>query len=55
MRLDFERKMRRYIARDVRDRPVFLAESNWRLGFTTEKFPDVAFFSTSDGLIKAGG
>ena len=46
----FERAMRRFIARDVRDRPVFLAESAWRLRHTEEKYPDVEFFATSDGL-----
>jgi peptide chain release factor 3 len=54
-RADFEREMRRYIARDVRDRPVFLAESAWRLNFTAEKYPEVTFYSTSDGLVRAGG
>jgi peptide chain release factor 3 len=46
----FEDGMRRYIARDVRDRPVYLAESNWRLGHTLEKYPQIEFFETSDGL-----
>ncbi|TVQ95182.1 MAG: peptide chain release factor 3 [Deltaproteobacteria bacterium] len=45
----FERDMSRNIARDVRGRPVFLAESSWRLGYTQEKYPDVQFFATSDG------
>jgi len=46
----FEKKMRRYIAHDVKDRPVYLAESLWRLGHTSEQFPKVEFFETSDGL-----
>jgi peptide chain release factor 3 len=47
---DFEQAMRRYIGRDVRDRPVYLAESTWRLSHTADKFPKVEFFETSDGL-----
>ncbi len=46
----FERTMRRYVARDVKGRRVYLAESNWRLNHTAEKFPKVEFFETSDGL-----
>ena len=46
----FEDGMRRYIARDVRNRPVYLAESNWRLGHTLEKYPKIEFFETIDGL-----
>jgi peptide chain release factor 3 len=45
----FEETMRRYIAHDVKERPVYLAESTWRLGHTAEKFPRVKFFETSDG------
>jgi peptide chain release factor 3 len=52
--IEFERTMRRYIARDVRDRPVYLAESNWRLAHTRERFPKVRFFETSDGLSHNG-
>jgi peptide chain release factor 3 len=51
--IDFEEAMRRYIARDVRDRPVYLAESAWRLNHTAEKFPKMEFFETSDGLSRA--
>jgi len=48
--LAFEKAMRRYIARDVRDRPVYLAESTWRLNYTSEQHPKIRFFETSDGL-----
>ncbi len=47
----FEQAFRRYIARDVRGRPVFLAESAWRLAHTAEKHPRIEFFQTSDGLL----
>ena len=46
----FESAMRSAIARDVRGRAVFLAESNWRLNYTKEQHPRVEFFGTSDGL-----
>jgi peptide chain release factor 3 len=46
----FEEAMSRYIARDVKDRPVYLVESTWRLGFTAEQHPRIEFFETSDGL-----
>jgi len=46
----FERSMRRYIARDVKDRPVYLAESIWRLNHTAEKFPELEVCQTGDGL-----
>ena len=49
-RIKFEQTMARAIARDVRDRPVFLSESSWRLRYTKEKHPKVTFFETSDGL-----
>lgn len=49
----FEDSMRRFIARDVKDRPVYLAESAWRLGYTAEKYPAIQFFETSDGLTRA--
>lgn len=51
---EFERSMRRFIARDVRDRPVYLAESNWRLNHTQERFPKLRFHETSDGLSTKG-
>ena len=46
----FERTMARAIARDVRDRRVFLSESSWRLRYTQEKHPKIEFFETTDGL-----
>ncbi|MCA9563117.1 MAG: hypothetical protein KC561_06490, partial [Myxococcales bacterium] len=46
----FEKGMSRFIARDVKERPVYLAESSWRLGYTQEKYPAIEFFATSDGL-----
>ena len=46
----FEKAMARSIARDVKERPVFLAESAWRLRHTTEKFPEIRFFATSEGV-----
>jgi peptide chain release factor 3 len=46
----FETSMKSALARDVRDRPVFLAESNWRLNYTKEQHPKMEFFQTSDGL-----
>ena len=49
----FERAMGRKIARDVKGRPVFLAESAWRLDLALERHPDVQFFTTSDGFIRA--
>lgn len=51
----FERAMRRQIARDVRDRPVFLSESQWRLSYTQEQHPKILFFATSDGLVTGMG
>ncbi len=44
----FEKDAQRHLARDVRDRPVFLCESNWRLNFTKEKHPKIEFYGTSD-------
>ena len=49
----FEGAMGQKIARDVKDRPVFLAESNWRLNLAIERHPEIQFFTTSDGLIQA--
>lgn len=46
----FEQGMKSALARDVRDRPVFLAESNWRLNYTKDQYPKMEFFATSDGL-----
>lgn len=46
----FERSSSRAIARDVRGRPVFLAESAWRLRYTEEKNPKIRFLSTSEGV-----
>lgn len=46
----FEDAMKMHLAHDVRDRPVFLAESAWRLNYTQEQHPKVEFFATSDGL-----
>jgi peptide chain release factor 3 len=45
----FERAVSRYVARDVKDRPVYLVESLWRLNYTAEQHPKVRFFETSDG------
>jgi peptide chain release factor 3 len=47
---EFETALRRYIALDVKERPVFLAESNWRLNYVKERHPKIAFFETSDGV-----
>lgn len=46
----FEKSQGRRIARDVKARPVFLAESTWRLNLAKERHEDVRFFETSDGL-----
>lgn len=46
----FETALKQHLAVDVRDRPVFLAESAWRLNYTQEQHPKVEFFATSDGL-----
>lgn len=46
----FEKALARYIARDVRGRPVYLVESAWRLNYTKEQHPKMEFFATSDGL-----
>ena len=48
--LAFERALSRFVARDVRDRPVYLVESTWRLNYTREQHPKIEFFETSDGL-----
>lgn len=45
----FEEALKSAIARDVRGRPVFLAESAWRLNYTKEQHPKIEFFATSDG------
>jgi len=45
----FERAFSRYVARDVKDRPVYLVESVWRLNYTAEQHPKIRFFETSDG------
>ena len=42
--------MARAIARDVRDRRVFLSASSCRLRYTQEKHPKIEFFETTDGL-----
>lgn len=46
----FEKEMSRFIGKDVKKRPVFLAESNWRVDHTQQKFPAVQFFITSEGV-----
>lgn len=46
----FESALKQHLAVDVRDRPVFLAESAWRLNYTQEQHPKIEFFATSDGL-----
>jgi peptide chain release factor 3 len=46
----FERELSRFIARDVKRRPVFLAESNWRIDHTLQKFPAIQFATTSEGV-----
>ena len=46
----FEEDLSRFIARDVKDRPVFLAESDWRLRHTLQKYPELNFFSTSEAF-----
>ena len=48
--LAFERALSRFVARDVRDRSVYLVESTWRLNYTREQHPKIEFFETSDGL-----
>ena len=50
----FEKALARYIARDVRGRPVYLVESAWRLNYTKEQHPKMEFFATSDGLADRG-
>ena len=49
----FEKKMKSRLAVDVKGRPVFMAESQWRLRHTTEEYKHIQFFETSDGLRKA--
>jgi peptide chain release factor 3 len=49
----FEKELSRFIARDVKRRPVFLAESNWRIEHTLQKFPTVEFVITSEGVAAA--
>lgn len=46
----FEKALQQHLALDVRERPVFLAESAWRLNYTQEQHPKIEFFATSDGL-----
>ncbi|MFT4706173.1 MAG: peptide chain release factor 3, partial [Bradymonadia bacterium] len=46
----FERSLSRFIAHDVKGRPVYLVESGWRLNYTREHHPKMEFFATSDGL-----
>lgn len=46
----FEQALSQHLAVDVRKRPVFLAESMWRLNYTIEQHPKMEFFATSDGL-----
>lgn len=46
----FEQALSQHISVDVRKRPVFLAESAWRLNYTKEQHPKIEFFATSDGL-----
>ena len=48
----FEKKMRGRLALDVKGRPVFLADSMWRLGYTLDEHPGVTFYETSDGLAR---
>jgi peptide chain release factor 3 len=50
---EFEKQMATWLAKDVRGRTVYLAESSWRLRFTQEKHPAIRFFETSDGLNQA--
>jgi peptide subunit release factor RF-3 len=38
------------VARDVKERSVYLAESAWRLGYVKERHPKIEFFETSDGV-----
>ena len=45
----FERSMSRFVATDVKGRPVYLVESAWRLNYTAEQHPKIQFFETSDG------
>ena len=45
----FERSMSRFVATDVKGRPVYLVESAWRLNYTAEQHPNIQFFETSDG------
>jgi peptide chain release factor 3 len=47
---EFEQAFRRYVARDVKERSVYLAESAWRLGYVKERHPKIEFFETSDGV-----
>lgn len=47
---EFELAFRRYVARDVKERSVYLAESAWRLGYVKERHPKIEFFETSDGI-----
>jgi peptide chain release factor 3 len=47
---EFEQAFRRYVARDVKERSVYLAESAWRLGYVQERHPKIEFFETSDGI-----
>ena len=49
----FEKKFKSRIAVDVKGRPVFMAESTWKLRYTLEENPGIVFFETSDGLKKA--
>lgn len=48
----FEQALSQHIAVDVRKRPVFLAESMWRLNYSKEQHPKIEFFATSDGLTR---
>ncbi len=51
--LRFEKDRARFIAHDVKQRPVYLVESLWRLNYTAEQHPKIEFFETSDGLKRA--
>ena len=45
----FERSVSRFVAKDVKGRPVYLVESAWRLNYTAEQHPKISFYETSDG------
>jgi peptide chain release factor 3 len=45
---EFRRRKAKYIARDHKDRLVFLAESSWALQMAQEDYPAIAFHFTSE-------